>query len=77
MGVRGASALLLKAFAQLRDYLSRGPACALGLFRREGDRADDGVAAAAVALAYRGDVVTARARAERAQGRGGSVAVAV
>src|SRR3989440_3400961 len=64
MRVRGASALLLKAFAQLRDDLARGLACALDLFRREGDCADDGVAAAAVALAYRGDIVAARARAE-------------
>src|SRR5437763_9510795 len=64
MRVRGASALLLKAFAQLRDYRACGLACALDLFRREGDRADDGVAAAAVALADRGDVVAARARAE-------------
>src|SRR5438270_702285 len=64
MRVRGASALLLKAFAKLRDDLARGPACALDLFGLEGDRADDGVAAAAVALADRGDVVAARARAE-------------
>src|SRR5436305_11273673 len=41
--------------SQLGDDFARGPACALDLFRREGDRADDGVAAAAVALAYRGD----------------------
>src|SRR5256714_6198688 len=64
MRVRGASALLLEAFAKLRNYLARGPACALDLFGLEGDRADDGVAAAAVALADRGDVVAARARAE-------------
>src|SRR2546423_12612437 len=64
MRVRGASALLLEAFAKLRNYLARGPACALDLFGLEGDRADDGVAAAAVALADRGDVVAARARTE-------------
>src|SRR5438270_8102311 len=55
---------LLISFLQLRDDLARGPACALDLFGLEGDRADDGVAAAAVALADRGDVVAARARAE-------------
>src|SRR5437763_14622628 len=70
MRVRGASALLLEAFAQLRDYLERGPACALDLFGLEGDRADDCVAAAAVAFAYRGDVVAARARAEGARADG-------
>src|SRR5437870_5093843 len=54
----------LVAFAKLGDYLARDLAGALYLVGLERDRADDGVAAAAVALADRGDVVAARARAE-------------
>src|SRR5579885_1207949 len=56
--------LFHEALAQLGDDLAGDLACARDLVGLEGDRADDGVAAAAVALADRGDVVAARARAE-------------
>jgi hypothetical protein len=52
------------AFAQLGEDFAGDPAGALDLVGAEGDGADDGVAAAAVSLADRGDVVAARARAE-------------
>ena len=63
-------ALTLIRERQLGDDLSCRRACFCNLFGFERDCADDGVPAAAVAFADRGDVVCARARTPRVRADG-------